>query len=233
MKKVFLEAEWRYLVMINYTVDPSMLMPHVPPGTELDFENNRTYVSLVGFQFLNRVFGLRFPLHRNFEEVNLRFYVRRRTDDGWRRGVVFICELVPRWMIAFVARVVYSEPYSALSMRHEIRRSDSQIHVRYAWLRRGRWESIVATGSGSPVEIESGSHEEFIAEHYWGYNAHRGGCVEYEVEHPRWRIWHTSESRCDVDVASLYGEEFVESLSARPYSAFIAKGSSVCVRKKS
>ena len=234
MKKVFLEAEWRYLVLINYAIDPSVLRRRVPPGTELDFEHSRTYVSLVGFQFLNtRVLGIGLPFHRDFEEVNLRFYVRRRAEDGWRRGVVFIRELVPRRMIAFVARTFYGEPYSALPMRHSVEQSDSNLRASYAWRRGGKWESILAKGSGPSVEIEPDSHEEFIAEHYWGYNAHRGGCVEYQVEHARWRIWHASESHCDVDVASLYGEDFVESLSKPPHSAFIAEGSPVFVRGKS
>ncbi len=74
----FLTAEWRHLAMLNYEIDPVILRPFVPSGTELDSWNGKTYVSIVGFLFLKtRVRGLAIPFHQNFEEINLRFYVRR------------------------------------------------------------------------------------------------------------------------------------------------------------
>ena len=97
----FLTADWRYLAMLNYVVDPRLIGPLVPPGTEIDYEDGQTFLSIVGFLFLDtRLLGLPIPLHRNFEEVNLRFYVRKKSADTWRRGVVFIRELVPRRAIA-------------------------------------------------------------------------------------------------------------------------------------
>jgi len=231
----FLTAEWRYLAMLNFAVQPDVLKPFVPAGTELDFFLERTLLSVVGFRFLRtRVFGLPIPLHTDFEEVNLRFYVRRQTADGWRRGVVFIRELVPRRAIAFLARTVYGEPYTALPMRHRIEHSPAGVRVEYAWRRRGRWESLRMEGTGEAREIEPGSEEEFITEHYWGYTARPGGgCNEYEVEHPRWRVWRGAEATLEADVTGLYGETFAESLTAPATSAFIAHGSTIAVRGKS
>src|SRR5881227_3140759 len=100
----FFSAEWRYLAMLNYEIDPAILRPLVPAGTELDGWGGVVYVSMVGFLFLRtRVLGVSIPGHRNFEEVNLRFYVRRKVDGAWRRGVVFVKEIVPRRAIAAVA----------------------------------------------------------------------------------------------------------------------------------
>lgn len=232
VKKTFLTAEWRHLALLNFSIEPSILKPLVPTGTELDYFQGKTYVSVVGFRFLNtRVHGIPFPLHRNFEEVNLRFYVRRRCGEEWRRGVVFIRELVPRRIIAFMARTFYGEPYLALPMRHRIETSNLQMTVEYAWKRRGSWESLKVVGAGEPQNIESGSEEEFITEHYWGYTARSSGCSEYQVEHPRWRVWHGIQSELRADIEALYGERFRETLSARPISAFIADGSVVTVRK--
>jgi uncharacterized protein YqjF (DUF2071 family) len=231
---IFLTAEWRYLVMLNYAVDRDVLQPLVPRGTELDFFGDQTFVSLVGFRFTRtRIFGIPFPMHTDFEEVNLRFYVRRRTDVGWRRGVVFVRELVPRRAIAFIARTFYGEPYSALPMRHSIDLSDTGVRAEYSWKRAGRWESLHAVGTGQAQAIASGSEEEFITEHYWGYTAHRAGCSEYNIEHPLWRVWRCAEASLNANISSLYGERFMESLSARPTSAFIADGSPVVVRGKS
>ena len=233
----FLNAEWRRLAMLNYEIDPAMLNSFVPRGVELDTWNGRHFVSVVGFLFLKtRVLGLPIPFHRNFEEINLRFYVRRRAEEGWRRGVVFIKEIVPRWAIATVARVVYNENYIARRMRHRI---DSEVgtiamngSVEYSWRDEGSWHHLRAKTAGEARPLITGSEEEFITEHFWGYAAQRdGGTVEYQVEHPRWNVWRTSEATFDCDVKRIYGHQFVECLSPKPHSAFVADGSAVIVRK--
>lgn len=234
MSLTFLSAEWRDLVMLNYPVERALLEPLVPPGVELDDFASTTYVSVVGFMFLRtRVFGFGFPFHRNFEEVNLRFYVRHHAPDGWRRGVVFVKEIVPRRAIAFLARTFYGEPYSAFPMSHAIERTNEELSCRYSWLRNGREETVSAWATGAPKLVTPGSLEEFITEHYWGYTARRGECAQYQVEHPPWRVWSATHSRFEADVASLYGLEFVAPLSVPPASAFIAEGSPVIVRRGS
>ena len=107
--------------MLNYRVAPELLRPYIPAGTELDCWNGATYLSIVGFLFRDtRVLGVPVPLHRHFEEVNLRFYVRRTVGSDVRRAVTFIRELVPRRAIATVAKLTYNEPYRALPMRHRL-----------------------------------------------------------------------------------------------------------------
>ncbi|HEX2091029.1 MAG TPA: DUF2071 domain-containing protein [Longimicrobiaceae bacterium] len=235
--RAFLTAEWRYLVMLNYAADPALLAPYVPRGTELDGWDGTIYLSVVGFLFLRtRVLRLPIPLHRDFEEVNLRFYVRRREPEGWRRGVVFVREIVPRPAIAAVARLVYDEPYVALPMRHHIEldaaagtlRKDGSVE--YGWRHRGRWNTLRATTAGSPEPLREGSEEEFITEHYWGYTALRDGTsVEYRVEHPAWRVWQVSRASLECDVETVYGPGFVEPLAGPPRSAFVAEGSPIRV----
>ena len=233
----FLTAEWRSLAMLNYDIDPAALRRLVPRGVELDTWNNRHFVSVVGFHFLKtRVLGLPVPFHRDFEEINLRFYVRRRAEDGWRRGVVFIKEIVPRWAIATVARVVYNENYVARRMRRRIDWDKETIapngSVEYSWRDGGSWHRVRAKTAGEARPLAPDSEEEFITEHYWGYAAQRdGGSVEYQVEHPRWRVWQTSDAAFECDVKHVYGRQFVECLSAKPGSAFVADGSAVVVRK--
>src|SRR5262249_32080733 len=229
----FLTANWRYLAMLNYTVDPCLLAPFVPPDTEIDFENGETFLSVVGFLFLDtRLLGLPIPLHRDFEEVNLRFYVRRKSTDTWRRGVVFIRELVPRHAIALVARACYGENYLAVPMKHEIEHVGSYLAVEYSWRRGRKWESLKMAATGEPQTIPAGSHAEFITEHYWGYTSLRNGCGESRVQHPRWKIWNAIDFELNANVATLYGEQFPETLSQPPRSAFIADGSPITVQRR-
>src|SRR6266446_4142695 len=231
--KPFLTANWRYLAMLNFVVDPAIVAPLVPPGTELDYENGETFVSVVGFLFLDtRLLGLPIPLHRDFEEVNLRFYVRKKSADTWRRGVVFVRELVPRRAIATVARTFYGENYVALPMKHQIDHVDLKLSVEYSWRRGRKWESLKMNASGESQTIPAGSHAEFITEHYWGYTCVRAGCSEYRVEHPRWKIRRASDFELKADVATLYGAQFVEPLARPSRSAFIAEGSPITVQRR-
>lgn len=219
--------------MLNYVVPPEALAPFVPAGTELDTWEGKTFASVVGFLFLDtRVLGVAIPGHRDFEEVNLRFYVKRKAEEGWRRGVVFVKEIVPRAAIAGVARLLYGEKYVAMPMRHSITGDPTRggMYVMYGWRFRGRWNGIGAMVGGSPQEAAPGSEEEFITEHYWGYSSRRGGgATEYRVDHPRWRVWPLLRPVLDCDVAALYGSRFAEPLSGEPSSAFLADGSEVAV----
>jgi hypothetical protein len=225
----FLTADWNNLLMLNYAVDAAVLERFVPVGTELDTFEGKIYLSLVGFEFNHsRVLGYRVPFHQSFEEVNLRFYVRRSS----RRDVVFIREFVPRYAVAAVARFAFRENYSYLPMSHRIEtRDEGEVReAEYTW------------GSGSDkclmrIETEGpgflppdGSGSQFITEHYWGYAAQPGGgCLEYEVRHPRWWVWKAKRAGFSGDAIGLYGAEVAHILSRNPDSAFLAKGSPVTV----
>jgi len=221
--------------MLNYEVDARLLLPFVPAGTELDRWNGKAFVSLVGFRFLKtKLFGfLPVPMHSSFEEVNLRFYVRRQAGGEVRRGVVFIREMVPRRAIAFVARTFYNENYVALPMAHEIRYvGDNSLRVAYRWRNENRWSEINLETAGNSELPGEGSVEQFITEHYWGYAAQPGsGCVEYRVTHPSWRVWQVRRSAFEGDAEKFCGQDIAAVLRGEPQSAFLAEGSAVTVMR--
>jgi uncharacterized protein len=227
---IFLTAEWRHLLMVNYVVDPAALPPLVPAGTELDLWQGRAYVSVVGFRFLRtRVLGIPVPFHRNFDEVNLRFYVRRSVSGEWRKGVAFVKEIVPRRAIAFVARTLYNENYVRMPMRSSVAIPGP---VKYEWHHAGAWEGVSATVVGEASVPGPESEETFITEHYWGYAGQPdGSTVEYGVEHPPWRVWRCDAPALACQAALLYGERFAKYLAGPPASAFLADGSPVIVRR--
>jgi uncharacterized protein YqjF (DUF2071 family) len=234
MSAPFLTAEWRSLAMLNYAIDPALLEALVPRGTQLDSFDGRTYISLVGFRFeRTRVRGFWIPFHSDFDEVNLRFYVRRAVSGEVRRGVVFVREVVPRWAIAAVARTFYGERYVASAMRHRISGPVSEggrTTVQYAWRVDGRWAELRMECEGKPARPAEGSVEQFIAEHYWGYAAQPDGrTIEYRVEHEPWRLWHASDARFEGNCAPLYGNELAGCLKSQPDSALLAEGSTIVV----
>lgn len=229
----FLTAVWEHLVFLNYACPPALLAPLVPAGTDLDAWRGETIVSLVGLLFSNtRVRGIPIPFHRTFEEVNLRFYVRRAGPDGVpRRAVVFVRELVPRAAVAAIARWVYNEPYLTVPMKRRIaidaRRGGT---IEYAWTHRGRPFRLAVEARGPATPLRSGSEAEFVAEHHFGYTRQRdGSTIEYAVEHPRWDVWEEVAPAFEGDAGALYGPEFARVLSGSPLSAFAAVGSRVAV----
>jgi uncharacterized protein len=225
----FLTAKWQDLIMANYEVAPELLEKRVPKGTSLDFQNGKCFVSLVAFMFLDtRVLGLPIPFHINFEEVNLRFYVKRENENETRRGVVFVKEIVPRLAIALVADWVYGEPYECWNMSH----TRTEKEVGYAWSKGDTKNHItIEIGKNTGVPSEN-SHGEFIIEHYWGYTSRGANRTdEYKVEHPKWELFDVEYAEIDADFGKLYGAEFAFLSDTQPDSIFMAKGSEIAVYK--
>lgn len=233
MANNFLNAEWRKLLMANYVVDKSVLEKYVPFGTELDLWENTCYVSLVGFMFLNtKIKGIKIPFHVNFEEVNLRFYVKYNDNGIWKRGVVFIKEIVPKPAISIIANTVYNEKYETMNMKHTWENNISTQKIKYQWLKNKKWNSIEVVSELNQNEILIGSEEEFITEHYWGYtqvNAYKTS--EYEVSHPRWQVFNILNYNIDVDYSDVYSKEFEFLNFLKPKSVFLAEGSEIQVNK--
>ncbi len=232
-RPIFLTTEWRHLAMLNYEIDPAALKPYLPARTELDTWNGIHYISVVGLLFLNtRLYGISVPFHRNFEEINLRFYVRREVAGEVRRGVVFIKEIVPKPAITMVARAFYNENYVTMPTSHSICKDGPSMSVAYQWKQPNFTHGLDVRAEGNPILLQDGTEQEFIAEHYWGYAVQRdGSTLEYEVEHPRWRVWRIQDATLNCDVAGLYGPQFAEHIRGAPASALLAEGSPVIVRK--
>jgi uncharacterized protein YqjF (DUF2071 family) len=235
MAKPFLTAEWKKLVLLNYEANPELLEQYVPFGTELDLWKGKCYVSLVGFMFLNtRVKGFKIPMHVNFEEVNLRFYVKHKTDEGEiKRGVVFIKEIVPRPMITMVANTIYKEHYETLAMDHHWEISEDEIKVGYKWYNDNREHSILVSAPNKPFNFEAGSTEEFITQHFWGYTKlDERSTSEYEVQHPAWKVYPVNRAAINVDFSLTYGEDFLFLNNQQPSSVMLAEGSEISVGNK-
>ena len=227
----FLTAEWRKLALANYVVNPDVLLPYLPYKTELDIWQGKCYVSLVGFMFVNtRLLGVPIPFHTNFEEVNLRFYVRYKDGNEWKRGVVFIKEIVPRHAIAFIANTLYKEHYQTMPMRHLWQQNNGVQLVQYDWKYNQKWQSIQVNASLQTQAIDEGSETEFITEHYWGYTQiDAQQTYEYQVTHPRWEQYAVKNYQINVDFGLVYGKDFAFLNQLEPHSVMLAEGSGITV----
>ena len=220
--------------MANYKIDPSILQPYLPAKTELDCFNGNCYISLVGFMFKDvKVKGFKIPWHRKFPEVNLRFYVRYLENNEWKRGVVFLSEIVPKPAITFIANTLYKEHYSTMSMRHHWQEEKDELNISYHWKKQKQWNKLEVKAEAVSSPLIKGSEEEFITEHFWGYSIMSATkTAEYHVLHPRWDIYKVNRYTIDCDFEALYGKEFRFLQLQKPDSVFLAEGSAIEVFSK-
>lgn len=230
----FLTAEWRKLAFANYAIEPEVLKKYLPLGTELDFYQDKCYVSLVAFMFINtKLLGIRVPFHSNFEEVNLRFYVKRREGNVWKRGVVFIQEIVPKPALTFIANSIYQEHYQTLPMNHKWEVNNEERIVEYHWKKNRTSYSFKVLANKKTSSIDENSFTEFITEHYWGYTKISNEITnEYEVKHPKWRQYLVYDSQIEVDFGKNYGSDFSFLNQKKPDTVILAEGSEITVEKK-
>ncbi len=230
----FLTAAWRQLAFINYEVDPSILEEYVPFGTELDMYDGKCFVSIIAFLFADtKVLGIKVPYHVNFPEVNLRFYVRYNDHGEWKRGAVFIKEIVPKPLITFVANSLYNENYVTHPMEYTWDKNDHTRSVDYRWKVDNSWQYVSLTADRTSVEIEKGSEMEFITEHYWGYaGVSKSKTNQYEVRHPRWNHYPVQKVDFDIDFKGLYGAKFAQLKTTEPSSVFLIDGSEISIENK-
>lgn len=225
----FLSAKWHNLILVNYSINPSLLKTYLPKHTELDFFNNECYISLIGFVFKDtKVLGIKFPYHVNFEEVNLRFYVKHNN----KRGVVFIKEIVPKPLITTIANSLYKEHYETCKMKSDFQKSNTHSTQSYSWEVNNQWQSMHVEFDNTPEDIKENSLEEFITEHYYGYTKNGNTTFEYEVQHPRWQHHQIKSHNLNVDFGLTYGKDFEFLTHQKPISIIFTEGSQVNVMNK-
>ena len=234
MTETFLSARWENLIMANYAIDPEVLKPYLPKGTELDFYNNKTYVSLVGFMFKQTsLFKIPIPFLGTFEEINLRFYVKRIEGDIIKRGVVFINETVPYTIVAWLANKLYKEHYIAIPTKNHTINYAANKSIKYDWKINKKWNHLAVNITNEQEQMLPESIEEFIFEHYYGYTKINSQLTqEYKVNHPRWQVNKVIDYSIDCDFSSMYGNDFTFLDKQIPDSVIIAEGSPVTVNWK-
>ncbi len=234
MTDTFLSARWENLVMANYAVPPEVLTPYLPQGVELDHYNNTCYVSLVGFMFKRTsLFNIPIPFLGTFEEINLRFYVKRIDGNTVKRGVVFINETVPYKPVAWLANKLYKEHYMAIPTGHLIEMDNAAKKIKYTWKINNAWNHLSVTTRIENEQMLPGSIEEFIFEHYYGYTKiNNRVSQEYKVNHPRWKVNSVTGHSIQCDFKAMYGSDFSFLSHQKPDSVIVADGSPVTVNWK-
>lgn len=233
-KKVFLTADWRRLISANYVVSPEIMWKHVPEGTELELFNGQCFVSLVAFRYSDtRLLSVRVPFHTMFEEINLRFYVRRKiAPNQWRSEVAFTRLFFPKRALTMVAKQIYKENYQTFKMKHFWSEVDDKLKVSYA-LKKDSWHSFDVTSEKEPEKIKPDSYEDFFSKQFWGTSQiDSKSCTIYEIEHPEWHTHRVIDWNVSFDFGEVFGPEFKHLSGEKPHSVHLFDGSEVIVNKR-
>jgi uncharacterized protein YqjF (DUF2071 family) len=228
---IFLKANWENIIMVNYEIDPKVLLPFLPNGVELDLYEGKAYISLVGFMFKKtKLFNIPIPKLGTFEEINLRFYVIRKEENQIKRGVFFINETIPYKIVAWMANVLYKEHYTVVPTKHTITKAEKSQKVTFEWMVNKKWNSIYVEHAISTQQMHQSSLEKFIYEHYYGYTkTDKNKTEEYRLHHPSWKIHNVIDYQISCDFEAMYGEAFSILNHTKPAAVFIAEGSSVAI----
>lgn len=233
--KPFLTAQWRNLVFVNYEIDPTILKPYIPAGTELDFYNGKCYVSLVAFKFVDtKVHGFSIPFNKNFEELNLRFYVRCKQNGQWKRGVVFAKEVVGKRLVLQVANTFYGEHFYYHPINSIVTENESNNKVVYNFKVNDSWDNIEVLYDKESAAATAGSLAEFMIEHYWGFTKlDNGNTGEYRITREPWRMHAAQAYNINMNTEPLYGARLHKCFGNKPVSVFVVDGSPVTMYKRS
>ena len=228
-----LTCEWRKLAFANYTVSPEILEKHLPAYTKLDFFNGLCFLSLVAFQFKNvKIGGVQIPFHRNFEEINLRFYVKRFDGSIWRKGTVFLSEIVDKTALSFLANSLFHENYRTLPTKQKIEEKDDSLEVSYSWEYEKEWQNFRMSSNKLPSPIDGNSEAEFILDRFWAYGKHNDKETnEFKISHPTWQTYQVKDYQIEVDFSKVYGTDLSFLRTSPPHSVFLAEGSPVVAER--
>lgn len=224
--KTLMTAYWTNLLTATYEADRSLLNEFLPAGTELNTWNGKYLMSIVAFIFSKpRVLNIPAPVYRSFEEINLRFYVRRKENNNWKKGVVFIREIAPARLIGLSAKWLYKENFISLPLKHEFHTNDDLQYINYACKVKNKWGQLNITCAAKEFDPEPGCIEGFIRDHYWGYTKNKNDrTAEFSIEHSSWKIYPATHFALNMNIGEIYGPGFTDYFDQKPVSVFLMDG---------
>lgn len=173
--------EWNRSLFLHWKVPADVLRPLVPAQLELDVYNGETWVSLVAFT-MEQIRPRKLPAFHfifNFDEVNLRTYVR----TGDRPGVYFLNIEAGKSLSVFIARSLSGLPYERASI---LRKYEPIQRYTATNFKRG-FHLDASFTIGEKKSIKSGL-DNFLTEKYCLYLEQKDKLFRYDIHHKPWNV---------------------------------------------
>lgn len=218
---------------MNYIISPEILENYLPAYTIIDYFKGNCFTSLVGFPFRNvEIAGMKIPFYTDFEEINLRFYVKRFDGTTWRKGTVFISEIANKSALKFLANSFLHEKYQTLETRQEIKENSELIETKYSWRTWMNWQFLNLISEKPSESVAEGTEAHFIMDRSSGYQKYDTATTnEYGISHPKWNIYPIRSFDINVDFEESFDSNFPVLNETLPHSVILARGSSVAVKQ--
>jgi uncharacterized protein YqjF (DUF2071 family) len=185
---VLSEQQWLSVAFLHWRVDPALVRPLLPTGTEPDCLDGATYVGLVAFRMHRAGLGSGLPLPwlGTFPETNVRLYSR---DEHGHHGVVFRSLEATRLATVLAARLMYRVPYTWARMRVQQRARTWRYRSHRRWPM-PQASSDIAVRVGEPV---TPTEVEVFLTARWGLHSRIAGRTIFTPnEHEPWPL-HEAE----------------------------------------
>ena len=209
-------AEWREIVVVNFEIDPKILAPYTPPKTEIDFFNGIAFVSLIA-RTVKKVKPGNYPIFfsRPFEQIQLRFYVKRTGAEGERRGICLIKDYLPKRKLSLLMNRLFKHSFTQVPIQHdstnfESTKPDDLPSAEYRWQINDHWNHIKVVARSQMRHQQKETKESFVLDHHWGYTQNSGKTFEYYVEYPTWAMWDAQSGSFECDTEQVFGRRLLD-----------------------
>ena len=225
--KTLLTAYWTNLLAATFEADETLLNKFLPRGTELNTWHGKYLISIVAFMFSKpAILNISAPFYRSFEEINLRFYVRYKENDQWKKGVVFIKEIAPARIIGLTAGWLYQENFIYLPLKHKFYANNKCQYISYSCKVKNQWGHLNMVCSSKDNEPGSERVQTFVRDHYWGYTKKsNNNTAEFLIEHRLWKIYQATDYDLNLNIGEIYGKDFTDLFLQKPISVILMDGS--------
>lgn len=204
VRRSFTLQSWRDVVFLHWRVDPDVVAPLLPPGTEPDLVDGTTWIGVVGLRMTDlRVGPVPYP---SFLELNIRLY---SCGTSGQRAVVFRAMEASEPVFAAASRSSTRLPYTWAAMRF------THAGRRIGFATRRRLPRPSGTGLRFEVEYDAAPHEPSATEAAltarWSLHQRwYGPTLRWPVTHPAWPLhrgrlvtWHDEGLLAAVGLPTL------------------------------
>ncbi len=198
--KLLLVADWNYMFVRSFLVEPKLLQDKLNPLLDLTLFNGKALVQIVGRAIENtKIKGLAIsPI--KFFDFNLQVKVKKDEKDGF----ILVKQIVPKYCVAnFISRLFYAKAETLPMEEKKIIENDKMIIQQSIWKDKELSEiQIVAEANPTPIESPFGnSRNKFVF-------SEENGFQEFSIETEHWNSFNIEKSTFNLNHEKLYGKEW-------------------------
>ena len=226
--KLSISSEFRKVALVNYKVPPEVVEKYLPQYTKLDFYNGECLVSLMGFQVHKlKVAGIKVPLLKDFEEIDLQIYVKRFDGAKWRKGVVVIHRIFDQPAATHLANTIFKANYNAMPVSGRVEETEEYLKAHYSWQYKEIAQKFWVKSNRVAAPYEKDTYAAYVLDRPYGYVKLEEQTFEYKIQHVDWHLYTVEEYAVDVDFSKQFDPAFNLLNAQTPHSVLFTEGSTI------